>query len=90
MRPSCMCYGISNAYKESNELPHGGSVRAPAAEVDDPADDGGRLKPNRCLGMVLGVRLWYGFFGATLETEAAFERKMDELCRELAGRAKAR
>ena len=47
-------------------------------------------KPNRCLGMVLGVRLWYGFFGATLETEAAFERKMDELCRELAGRAKAR
>ena len=25
------------------------------------------------LGMLLGVRLWYGFYGTVLESEAAFE-----------------
>ena len=38
------------------------------------------------LGMMLGVRLWYGFFGATLASEDAFEGKMEELCRELGQR----
>ena len=40
------------------------------------------------LGMMLGVRLWYGFFGATLASEGAFEGKMEELCRELGKRGK--
>ena len=40
------------------------------------------------LGMMLGVRLWYGFYGATLASEAAYEKKMDELCRELGERGK--
>ena len=40
------------------------------------------------LGMLLGVRLWYGFYGATLESEGAFEGKVDELCRELGERGK--
>ena len=42
------------------------------------------------LGMLLGVRLWYGFYGATLESEDAFEGKVDELCRELGERGKGR
>ena len=40
------------------------------------------------LGMLLGVRLWYGFHGLVLESEGAFEGKMDELCRELGQRGK--
>ena len=40
------------------------------------------------LGMLLGVRLWYGFYGSVLESEAAFNGKVDELCRELGERGK--
>jgi hypothetical protein len=40
------------------------------------------------LGMLLGVRLWYAFYGPTLVSEGAFESKMEELCRELGGRGK--
>ena len=40
------------------------------------------------LGMMLGVRLWYGFYGATLASEGAFETKMHEMCRELGTRGK--
>ena len=36
-------------------------------------EDGYRAKG--WLGMLLGVRLWYGFFGATLESEGTFEEK---------------
>ena len=41
------------------------------------------------LGMLLGVRLWYGFYGTVLESEAAFEGKVDELCRELGEKGKS-
>ena len=40
------------------------------------------------LGMMLGVRLWYGFYGTVLTSEDEFERKVDELCRELGQRGK--
>ena len=39
--------------------------------------------------MLLGVRLWYGFYGSVLASEAAFEGKGEELCRELGVRGKA-
>jgi hypothetical protein len=38
--------------------------------------------------MLLGVRLWYGFYGPMLESEGAFEGKVDELCRELGEKGK--
>ena len=41
------------------------------------------------LGMLLGVRLYYNFCGVVLESEAAFEAKVEELCRELGERGKA-
>jgi hypothetical protein len=44
-------------------------------------------KPRGWLGMLLGSRLWYGFYGETLETEEAFETQITALCRELGGRA---
>jgi hypothetical protein len=31
--------------------------------------------------MLLGVRLWYGFFGTTLASAEAFEGRVGELCR---------
>ena len=40
-------------------------------------------KPNGWLGMLLGSRLWYGFFGRVLETDKAFEDKMTEMMREV-------
>ena len=49
-------------------------------------EDGYRAKG--WLGMLLGVRLWYGFYGSVLESEAAFEGKVGELCRELGEKGK--
>ena len=43
---------------------------------------------NGWLGMLLGVRLWYAFYGKVLESDEAFEGKVNELCRELGGRGK--
>ena len=43
-------------------------------------------RPKGWLGMLLGVRLWYGFYGTTLASEGAFEGKVEELCRELGER----
>eukprot|EP01047_Picozoa_sp_COSAG01_P050311 COSAG01_NODE_5073_length_4506_cov_3.537781_2_plen_476_part_00 len=40
------------------------------------------------LGMLLGTRMWYGFLGANVESESAFEGKIEELCRELGERGK--
>jgi hypothetical protein len=33
--------------------------------------------------MLLGTQLWYGFFGSTLRSEAAFGKRISELCRAL-------
>jgi hypothetical protein len=32
------------------------------------------------LGMLLGTQLWYGFFGSTLASDAAFDKRIQELC----------
>ena len=56
--------------------------------VDDP-NELGRVATLDSIGMMLGVGLWYGFYGSVLESEAAFEGKTDELCRELGERGKA-
>merc|ERR1712028_65228 len=78
-----MCYGISQAYKESANC----RLEAQYAHQQEKdmvplmMEDGYRAKG--WLGMLLGVRLWYGFYAATLESDAAFKGKVDELCREL-------
>ena len=46
-------------------------------------------RPDGWLGMLIGTRMWYGFYGATLESDAAFKAKVDELSRELGERGKA-
>lgn len=39
--------------------------------------------PKGWLGLMLGTRMWYGFFGDVLNNTAAFLAKVDALCREL-------
>ena len=45
-------------------------------------------RPDGWLGMLLGVRMWYGFYGSIVESEGEFEGKVDELCRELGDRGR--
>ena len=40
------------------------------------------------LGLVLGTRMWYSFANAMQDDEAAFEKRLDNLCRELGARGK--
>eukprot|EP01050_Picozoa_sp_SAG11_P019096 SAG11_NODE_2989_length_2787_cov_1.598586_3_plen_237_part_01 len=40
------------------------------------------------LGMLVGVRMWYGFYGRVLSDESTFEGKMSELCRDLGARGR--
>eukprot|EP01047_Picozoa_sp_COSAG01_P017788 COSAG01_NODE_949_length_12505_cov_3.853539_7_plen_235_part_00 len=44
--------------------------------------------PKGWLGLILGTRLWHGFFGAVLETEEAFEIAMNGVARELGARGR--
>ena len=42
------------------------------------------------LGMLLGVRLYYKFCGAVLDSDGTFDGKIEELCRELGQRGKCK
>ena len=83
-----VCYGISRAYKQSVNcrLEAQYAFQREKDMVPMMMEDG--YRPDGWLGMFLGVRLWYGFIGATLDSEGAFEGKIDELCRELGERGK--
>ena len=83
-----MCYGVSQAYKESTNCRMEAQYAFQQQKDMIPLmlEDGYRAKG--WLGMMLGVRLWYGFYGSVLESEDAFEVKMDELCREVGARGK--
>jgi hypothetical protein len=81
-----MCYGVSRAYKES------ANCRMEAQYAHQQKKDMVPLmveegyQPSGWLGMLLGMRLWYGFYGAALGSAVALEGKMEELCRELGER----
>eukprot|EP01047_Picozoa_sp_COSAG01_P038713 COSAG01_NODE_3157_length_6489_cov_11.663380_2_plen_992_part_00 len=81
-----VCYGISQAYKQS------ANCRLEAQYAFQQKKDMVPLmlqegySPNGWLGMILGMHLWYGFYGPTLASEGAFKGKVDELCRELGDR----
>ena len=84
-----MCYGISQAYKESTNcrLEAQYAFQQELDMVPLMMEKGYRAKG--WLGMLLGVQLYYQFCGVVLESEAAFEGKVEELCRELGERGKA-
>ena len=61
-----MCYGISKAYKESS------NCRLEAQYAYQQELDMVPLILQGWLGMLLGVRLWYGFYGIVLDSDTAF------------------
>ena len=83
-----MCYGISQAYKESTNCRMEAQYAFQQQKDMVPLMLEEGYNARGWLGMMLGVRLWYGFYGATLASEGAFERKVDDLCRELGQRGK--
>ena len=83
-------HGISQAYKESTNcrMEAQYAFQQQVDMVSLMMEQGYQAKG--WLGMMLGVRLWYGFYGSVLESEAAFEGKTDELCRELGERGQVK
>eukprot|EP01045_Picozoa_sp_COSAG04_P000609 COSAG04_NODE_15_length_40535_cov_25.319888_22_plen_265_part_00 len=84
-----MLIGVSRAYKESSncrmEAQYGMQKKKPFIPLlvqEDYEADG-------WLGLLLGTSLWYALYGATLESESAFEDRMDALSRELGARGRA-
>ena len=85
-----MCYGISKAYKESSNcrLEAQYAYQQQVDMVPLMMEDGFQAKG--WLGMLLGVRLYYKFCGVVLDSDGAFDGKMEELCRELGQRGKCK
>ena len=83
-----MCYGISKAYKESTNCRMEAQYAFQQQKDMVPLMMVEGYSANGWLGMMLGVRLWYGLYGTVLENESAFEGKVEELCRELGSRGK--
>ena len=78
-----ICYGISKAYKESANcrLEAQYAYQCKKDMVPLMMEDG--YQASGWLGMLLGVRLWYGFYGSVLASDSAFEGRVNDLCREL-------
>jgi hypothetical protein len=81
-----MCYGISRAYKESTNCRMEAQYAHQREKDLVPLMVEEGYRADGWLGMLLGMRLWYSFCGRVLESEADFEGKMEELCRELGDR----
>ena len=81
-----MCYGISQAYKESTNCRMEAQYAFQQKKDMVPLMLEEGYSPNGWLGMLLGVRLWYGFYGSVLSSAGTFEGKVEELCRELGER----
>ena len=84
-----VCYAISKAYKESTNCRLEAQYAHQREKDMVPLVVEEGYRPDGWLGMLLGVRLWYAFYGATLASNEAFESKMEELCRELGSRGEA-
>ena len=85
-----MLYAVSEAYKESGNC----RLEANYAHQQDvdmiplKVQDG--YKAKGWLGLILGTRMWYRFYGCEDEDEAAFEARVDPVAREIGERGKAR
>ena len=81
-----MLIGVSREYKESTNcrLEAQYAMQREVPTVPLMLADGYRA--DGWLGMLIGTRMWYGFFGAVLSEEGLFEGKVSELCRDLGER----
>ena len=81
-----MCYAVAREYKESTNCRMEAQYAHQQQKDMVPLMMEEGYNAKGWLGMLLGVRLWYGFFGTVLETADAFEAKVGELCRGLGTR----
>jgi hypothetical protein len=81
-------FGVSRAYKESTNcrLEAQYAMQREVDTVPLMLVDG--YRPDGWLGMLMGTRLWYSFYGGTLTDMGLFEGKVEELCRELGERGR--
>jgi hypothetical protein len=78
--------GVSRAYKESTNCRLEAQY-AMQREVDTvPLMLVEGYRADGWLGMLIGTRMWYGFYGASASESAVFKGKIEELCRELGER----
>ncbi len=84
-----MLIGVSRPYKESSncrmEAQYG--LQKKKAMVPLMMQEG--YEADGWLGLLLGTSLWYALYGATLESESAFEDRMSALSREIGPRGRA-
>ena len=75
--------GVSRQYKESTNcrLEAQYAMQREVPTIPLMLADGYRA--DGWLGMLIGTRMWYGFFGPVLSEEGLFEGKVSELCRDL-------
>eukprot|EP01047_Picozoa_sp_COSAG01_P005801 COSAG01_NODE_202_length_22130_cov_167.927239_21_plen_2422_part_01 len=84
-----MCYGVSRAYKESANCRLEAQYAYQREKDMVPLMVEEEYRADGWLGMLMGTRMYYVFYGSTLSSEVAFEGKMEELCRELGERGRA-
>jgi hypothetical protein len=75
-------YGISEAYKVSANcrLEANYAHQQKKRMIPMMMEEG--YQPNGWLGMFMGTRLWYPFFGSNLTSDQLFEAQVDALCKE--------
>ena len=79
---------ISRAYKESANcrMEANYALQREVKMVPCMMEEG--YRPDGWLGMILGTKLWYGFYGAAASDPVVFGGKVEELCRELGERGR--
>eukprot|EP01045_Picozoa_sp_COSAG04_P003103 COSAG04_NODE_122_length_24803_cov_180.609415_5_plen_2220_part_00 len=84
-----MLIGVSRPYKESSncrmEAQYG--LQKKKAMIPLMMQEG--YEADGWLGLLLGTSLWYALYGATLESESAFEDRLSALSREIGSRGRA-
>eukprot|EP01049_Picozoa_sp_SAG25_P018653 SAG25_NODE_5470_length_654_cov_1.371171_1_plen_183_part_10 len=84
-----MLIGVSRAYKESSNCRMEAQYGLQKKKALIPLKLVQGYEADGWLGLLLGTSLWYALYGATLESESAFEDRMDALSREIGSRGRA-
>eukprot|EP01045_Picozoa_sp_COSAG04_P006490 COSAG04_NODE_320_length_16877_cov_26.485401_1_plen_4766_part_00 len=84
-----MLIGVSRAYKESSNCRMEAQYGLQKKKALIPLKLTQGYEADGWLGLLLGTSLWYALYGATLESESAFEDRMGALAREIGTRGRA-
>lgn len=79
---AAVLYGVSDPYKVSANCRLEASYAHTQKKIMIPIMLQDGYEPKGWLGMFLGTKLWYGFFGSTLDSDAAFHTQVDAVCKE--------